>query len=68
MIFHFHQHSEKKTGDPNFGGVGNWKFFCMINIKRNGSHFSICFIMADTDIPFLLTFRKTGDPKLLGGW
>ena len=35
MIFRFHQHSEKETGDPDLGGgVSNWKFFHMIDIKE----------------------------------
>ena len=24
----------RKKGDPNFEGVGNWKFFCKIDIKE----------------------------------
>ena len=42
-----------KTRDPNFGGVNNLTFFCMINIYKNGGNFSLFFIMADADIPFL---------------
>ena len=34
MIFHLNQYSEKKTGDPNFGGVSNWKFFCKTDTKE----------------------------------
>ena len=29
----------QKTGDPNFKGVGNWKFFCTIDIKEMAAIF-----------------------------
>ena len=29
----------RKTGDPNFGGVGNWKFFHTIDIKEMAAIF-----------------------------
>ena len=65
MIFHFYQHSEKKTADPNFGEVSNFKFFCTIDIKEmaatfqflhNGRHWYS--ISIDT--------RKTRDPNFQG--
>ena len=28
-----------ETGDPNFGGFGNWKFFRMIDIKEMAAIF-----------------------------
>ena len=54
LIFHFHQHSENQRP---FGGVSNLKFVHMININKMAAIFQI-LIMADTDIPFLLTLGK----------
>ena len=46
-----------KTRDPNFEG-GSFEIFPYDGYLQNCSHFSIFFIMADTDIPFLLTLGK----------
>ena len=37
--FHLWFSDEKKTGDPNFGGVSNLKFFRMIDIKEMAAIF-----------------------------
>ena len=63
MIFHFHQHSEKKKETQTFGGVSNLTFFIMIDIKEMAAIF---FIMADADIQFPLTLTKP-ETKTLGG-
>ena len=39
---HLQFSDEKKTRDPNFGGVSNLKFFCTINIKGMAAIFQ-CF-------------------------
>ena len=57
----------QKTGDPNFGGIGNLKVFCMIDINEMRAIFQFFhndrhwyFISVDT--------QKTGDPNFGGGW
>ena len=71
QFFHNGQHwysisvNSRKTGDPNFGMVSNWKVFCKIDIKEMADIFQF-FIMADTDIPFPSTLRKP-ETQTLGG-
>ena len=48
----------RKTGDPNFGGVGYLKFFCMIDINKMAANFQF-FIMANTDVPLTLEKPET---------
>ena len=44
--------------DPNIGGgVSNLKFFCTIDLTKWQPFFNF-FIMANADIPFLLTLGK----------
>ena len=50
----------QKTGDPNLGGVGNLKFFHMIDIYKIAAIFQV-FHNGHADIPFLLTLSK---PKM----
>ena len=56
----------KENQRPKLGGVGNLKFFCMININKMAAIFNF-FIMADTDILFLLTLGKPETQTLVGG-
>ena len=55
-----------KTRDPNFEGSAIWNFSIQ-SIFMKWELFFIFFIMADTDIPFLLTLRKL-ETLTLWGW
>ena len=47
QFFHNGQHlysisiDTQKTRDPNFGGLGNLKFFCMIDINKMAAIFPL---------------------------
>ena len=67
LIFHFHWHSENQR--PKLWGVGNLKFFCMIDINEMVAIFQFfhngwCWYSVSVDT------QKTGDPNFggVGNW
>ena len=56
----------QKTGDPNFRGVGNWKFHSRMRFWGATAIFPI-FVMADTNFAFPSTLRKPETQTLGGG-
>ena len=62
MIFHFHQHSEKKTGDPNFWAVSNLKFFHMIDNNEMAAIFQL-FLNGWHWYSISIDTHKTRDPN-----
>ena len=63
MIFHFRRHLE--TRDPNFGGVGHLKFFCMVDINEMVAIFQF-FHNGWHWYSISINIQKTGDPNLGG--
>ena len=55
----------QKTGETNFGGLVIWNFSIRLILTKWEPFFNF-FIMAQTDIPFLLTPRKP-ETQTLGG-
>ena len=65
LIFHFRRHSENLRPKLWGGGVCNWKFFRMIDIKKMATIFQF-FIMANADVPFPSTLGKPETQTLRG--
>ena len=70
-IFHNGRHqfcisvNTRKTRDPNFRGIGNWKFCSRMHFWGATAIFQFS-IMVDTNFVFLLTLRKP-ETQTLGG-